>query len=106
MYDDPIQGSIGNCYIIASMGAAAEFPELIKSIFLTKEKNEAGIVGLRLFIRGKPWVITIDDELLFNGDRLYYARASQNNEFVWGPLLEKAWSKIKGNYLASNGGFI
>lgn len=24
---------------------------------------------------------------------------------MWGPLFEKAWSKIKGNYAAAAGGF-
>jgi hypothetical protein len=25
---------------------------------------------------------------------------------MWAPILEKAWAKVKGNYLASNGGFM
>lgn len=29
------QGYLGNCYIIASMSAAAEFPELIYNAFVT-----------------------------------------------------------------------
>ena len=51
--------------MIASMGTVAEYPELIRATFLTPEKNEAGIYGLRFFIRGKPWHLDIDDALLF-----------------------------------------
>ena len=41
------------------LSALAEWPDLVS-------KNKAGIFGARIFIRGKPWVITIDDSLLFN----------------------------------------
>ena len=48
------------------LSALAEWPDLVRNIFLTVSKNKAGIFGARIFIRGKPWVITIDDSLLFN----------------------------------------
>ena len=47
------------------MSGVGEFPELIHDAFLTKEQNSAGIFGVRFFIRGKPWVVTVDDEFLF-----------------------------------------
>jgi hypothetical protein len=25
---------------------------------------------------------------------------------MWGPILEKAWAKVKGNYAQANGGFV
>jgi hypothetical protein len=59
------------------MGAVAEFPDLIKSVFLTKERNSAGIYAVRLYIRGKPWVITLDDEFLFRGSTFVFG-SSQN----------------------------
>jgi len=34
-------------------------------MFLTKEKNAAGIHALRFYIRGKPWVFDIDDKMFF-----------------------------------------
>lgn len=43
------------------MGILSEFPELVQNIFLTQQKNNAGIYALRFYIRGKPWVITVDD---------------------------------------------
>ena len=47
------------------MSAAAPFPDIINNVFLTKEKNDAGIHAVRLFIRGKPWVIDVDDRFLY-----------------------------------------
>lgn len=29
-----------------------------------------------------------------------------NERAIWAPLLEKAWSKIKGSYMSADGGFI
>ena len=57
------QGQLGDCYYIASVSAVAEFPALIKNNFLTPTKNNASIYGVILNIRGKPWVIAIDDFL-------------------------------------------
>ena len=48
------------------MAGVAEFPKLIKDIFLTEKKYRVGISAVKLFIRGKPWVIDVDDKLLFN----------------------------------------
>jgi hypothetical protein len=50
---------------MSAIATVAEQPDLIKSIFLTQTKNSAGIYGLRFYIRGKPWVISIDDQMLY-----------------------------------------
>jgi len=36
MFHEADQGSLGNCYFVASMAAAAEFPELISNMFVNK----------------------------------------------------------------------
>ena len=57
MFNDVFQGGAGTCYIMAAMGAMAEFPELIKSMFVSgTEISQNGIYNIRFFIRGKPWV--------------------------------------------------
>jgi hypothetical protein len=63
-WNDVIQGAVGNCYILASTGAIVEFPDLVKPVFITDQVNEAGIYAIRFYIRGKPWVVTIDDSIL------------------------------------------
>ena len=74
-------------------------------MFKTQEINQQGIYALRFYIRGKPWIITVDDEFLFYFGRLRFAKQGDNNS-LWGPILEKAWAKVKGGYENSEGGFV
>jgi len=111
-FNDVKQGSVGNCYFISSISGLAKYPQYIKNAFVNKLSNKEGIYGIRFFIRGKPWVVTIDDKFLVN---MYSEESSVTkknsdvhmNEMVfargkdfalWGPLLEKAWAKVKGTY--------
>ena len=43
------------------MSAVAAYPQIIKNAVLTPQKNTATIYGARFFIRGRPWVIAVDD---------------------------------------------
>ena len=79
-------------------------------MFLTQQKNDAGIYAVKFFIRGKPWVVHVDSDMVFKsyGDgtsRLLHAGNSKNFE-MWSPIVEKAWAKVKGSYLNSEGGLM
>ena len=95
------------------MSAVAEFPGRIYDIFLTDEHNAAGIYGIRFFIRGKPWVVDIDDGTLWDssvapGDHLpagsVFSYPFAANADMWGVILEKAWGKVKGSMASSASG--
>ena len=93
------------------MGSIAEFPELVTSMFLNgQEISDTGIYNVRFFIRGKPWVVSVDDYLLTytlaNPDRLVFTKPDPYTGAMWSTLLEKAWAKIAGNYELSNGGYL
>ena len=45
------------------MTAMADKPELLKRIFVSRERNEIGVYGLQLFIDGE-WVNVIIDDWL------------------------------------------
>jgi len=45
----------------AALSSACEWPYYINNMFVTKEKNTANIFGMQFHIRGKPWVVDIDD---------------------------------------------
>ena len=65
-FSEANQGGLGNCYFVQSIASAAEWPEIITSMFVTgTHQNEASIYGIRFYIRGKPWIISIDDKLPF-----------------------------------------
>jgi hypothetical protein len=72
-------------------------------------KNPAGLYGVTFYIRGKPWVVTVDDNLLFyksaGGENLLYAKNNLDTA-MWVPVLEKAWAKAKGSYEQINGGYL
>ena len=118
-WSEAVQGGAGTCYIKAAMGSIAEFPDLVRSTFVNTGFNDEGIFNVRFYIRGKPWVVTIDDTILFRtetaidfytnkgydmGTRFVFAQPSVDGATVWGAILEKAWAKVKGNYLQAEWG--
>ena len=112
-YKEPNQGGLGTCYFISSIAGASEWPDYITDMFVMgtgSDSKDAGIIGVKFFIRGKPWVVTIDDKLPFQeqfGTKyLVYAQPSEDQSHaMWAPILEKAWSKVKGDFEAAEGGF-
>ena len=100
-----MQGSGGTCYIMAATSSLAEFPDQILNIFQNYSENT---FTLKFYIRGKPWLVKVDDMIVFqNSDepRPYFSRISYDGSF-WSVIVEKAWSKIKGTYTSSDGGYL
>ena len=68
---------------------------------------------MNLYIRGRPWTIIVDDIFLFDknddhdqGSRYPLKAAKIGDDMsLWGPIIEKAWSKIMGNYDNADYGF-
>ena len=102
--NDIAQGDLGNCWIINSFSALAEYPDRIHNIFHNTEKSEDGYYALNMYAIGVPYTIIIDDYLPFrqNGDHLF-ANVGYD-QALWGPLAEKAVAKYVGNYWHSDWG--
>jgi len=61
------QGGYGNCYFISQIATVAEWPSYITEMFVTgTDENDAGIYGVKFYIRGKPWVVSLDNKLGFS----------------------------------------
>ena len=110
-YLEPIQHTFGNCYLIATMSALYNHEDLLKDAFLIKEKNKAGIYAVRLFFRARPVVIVIDDAILMIDDEgagvnHRFAKINPNFNTIWPIIMEKAFAKLKGNYMLLQGGFM
>jgi len=93
------------------MSALAEFPDLVEDVFiLGDELNDNGIYGLKFFVRGKPWVVSVDDlffvDTYYSEDTLMFLQPDPYSGAMWGPLLEKGWAKVAGNYELSDGGYL
>jgi len=103
---------MGSCYWMAAASAVAEWPDLVKSIFLTRNKNAAGIFGISLFIRGKPYHLALDDNIMFWNSPAssyfapVYAALSDDKTAAWSIVIEKVWAKVVGNYLKMDGGYL
>lgn len=99
-WNDVAQGELGDCYFIAAISSVGKYPDLIKQAFVTKDKNTAGVYIIRFYIRGKPWFVSVSDDMVYNtkNEQLEFGRIDTNHAAYWGPLLEKAWSKVDFNY--------
>lgn len=98
--------------MMSSLSSIGEFPDIVKNVLLTPKKDKSGIIGVRFYIRGKPWVVSIDSTLFFKtfdgtakNTFPLFALTDDTKKIMWGNLLEKAWAKVKGNYMAAEGGF-
>lgn len=100
------QGALGDCWLMSSLSALAEFPELIKRVFKEVVTSDDGSYTCRLFdVENKQWMeIKIDDFLPFKADGLPAFAQSQQGE-LWPCLLEKAFAKWMGSYSALSGGW-
>lgn len=103
-FKDPNQGEAETCYFVAAISSAGEWPSIVKDMFWAA-RDDIGLYGIRFYIRGKPWVVTVDDKLLFQNGQLKYMRVADNKS-MWAPILEKGWAKVKGNYAQTDGGFV
>ena len=92
------QGSLGDCYFLASAAALSEYPNLIYHMFRTKKISENGLYEIVFFIDGKFQLVLIDDYLPVNKKNGTIAYARPNKNELWVCLLEKAWAKINGGY--------
>jgi hypothetical protein len=82
----------------------AEVPARIEQAILTTSCNSAEVFAAQVYIKGIPKIVTIDDYLLYgtNGKEEFDIQGSDGS--LWGPLLEKAWAKVSGNFQFAWGG--
>jgi hypothetical protein len=103
--NDVRQGSLGNCWLIASIASVAENPALIKRLFITQKYNKQGLYQLRICKNGE-WVnVIVDDYIPCKIDGTpKFSRATGDE--LWVLLLEKAYAKLHGNYYQTRLGFV
>lgn len=92
------QGSLGDCYFLSAVSALAEFPERIRSIFLTKFVNAAGCYALQVYVAGHLRTIVLDDYIPCIPGTRHPAFTQSVGHELWVLLLEKAWAKANDNY--------
>jgi hypothetical protein len=101
--NDIKEGVLGDGWLISAIATLAEVPPLIDRLFLTKEPNRDGVYRVKLCKNGEWNVVTVDDYIPCTPDGGPLFSRSSSNE-LWLLLLEKAYAKLHGNYLALKGG--
>lgn len=107
-YTDIRQGNLGDCYLLASLGAiAVHSPKPIANMFIV---NGDGTYTIRFYQDEAPYYITVDSQLPVNQfNRLVFASAGMRydnpgNE-LWVPLIEKAYAQLaEFGWLDTGGG--
>jgi len=89
---------------MSAIAIMAEWPKRVMDAFIIDTANEQGVYGLVLYKNGIKQVIIIDDYIACNCGEPAFAEAHGNE--LWVMLMEKAWAKMHGSYLAIRSGWI
>lgn len=93
--------------MMASLSSIGEFPNLVRDVFVTDTTNSANAIIVKFYIRGKPWLVSIDHNMLFKyhgNPQLVFSKITMDGNAMWGAIIEKAWAKVRGNYINADGG--
>ncbi|KAF9129624.1 hypothetical protein BGW39_003989 [Mortierella sp. 14UC] len=107
--DDIQQGSVGDCWFVASLAVISNIPGLLEQLCV-KRNEQVGVYGF-IFFKDGDWVSTVvDDQLLYrinqlSGRRELYFSSCHEERESWLPLMEKAYAKIHGDYESLDGGY-
>ncbi|XP_053677997.1 calpain-A-like [Anopheles nili] len=106
---DVRQGSLGNCWFIASCASLTSHQRLFDRVVPAdngqfEDDTYAGLFRFRFWMYGRWEDVVIDDRLPVKEDNtLLYMSSSTKNEF-WAALLEKAYAKLHGSYQSLKSG--
>ena len=98
--NDLMQGSIGDCWLVASFAAAVHRnPNYVAETFNPSTGvSPSGAYSVRLFVKSEPRWILVDDLVPVwskTNKTPVFVKSTDPNEF-WVLLLEKAFAKLAG----------
>ena len=98
------QGELGDCWLMCSLCALASKPLYITKLFQNPEYNEQNLYRLRICKDGEWQNVTIDDYIPCSAISKQPVFSKNNGNELWVIILEKAYAKLHGSYLALKGG--
>jgi hypothetical protein len=105
---DLCQGAVGDCWLVAAFACAAEYPDAIRNLFVTKEYNPRGKYRVRIYdpIREKFVSVDVDDRIPCQKGTKVPRFMQPHGSELWAIILEKAYAKFCGSYADLDGGFV
>ncbi len=64
--DDVDQGELGDCYYLAGCASIGEWTSRLTNSVLTQTTNTAGIFAAKVYIKGIPTTVVVDDRVPYN----------------------------------------
>ncbi|KAL0972981.1 hypothetical protein UPYG_G00197270 [Umbra pygmaea] len=104
---DVCQGGLNDCWFLSAVASLSMNRPLMEQVVPMEQTFQEGYNGsfyFRFWQYGEWQIVKVDDLLPTQNGKLIYLSSSNNEEF-WSALLEKAYAKLKGGYLALNMGF-
>ena len=98
------QGLLNDPWVLGSAAALAEEPDLVKRLFKQQDYPADGRFDVQLYYRGKPYVVTVDDQLPLYRENVPLAMQQSEDGAWWPAILEKAYAKMHQNYARIEGG--
>jgi Calpain family cysteine protease len=104
-FSDVAQGQLGDCWLMCSIAAIAEFEPLVRDLVVMKDCNpDTGTYVVRLCKDGAWKRLVVDDWFPCSpGEGPIYSQCCGDE--IWAMLLEKAFAKCNGSYAAIRSGF-
>ena len=90
------QGVLGDCYFLSGLAALAEWPQRVRSLFVTDKPNKQGRYIVRLFLNGEKFEIEVDEFFPYKHGFAFCHCGEEKH--IWPMLLEKAYAKVFGSY--------
>ncbi len=105
-YSDIAQGSVGDCYYVASVASLAQSdPDKVEQMIAPLGD---GTFAVRFYRNGQPVYLRLDADLPVSGQSLAYAGLGKSGT-LWVPLMEKAYAFFRYNqnsYSSINSGWM
>lgn len=106
-YDDVVQGSVGDCYLLAALASLADTdPNVIEQMVAPLGD---GTFAVRFFRDGREVYLRVDADLPIRSDGSpAYAKTGPDGE-MWVPVVEKAYAHFRrgeNSYASINGGWM
>ena len=95
---DIVNGKYTNENFLSAIGALAEFPKIIKNLFISDKKNKNCIFGIKICKDGFLQEVVIDDYFPVNKDDDTYCFTHSKDDSLWVQIIEKAYAKVYGSY--------